>query len=130
LQRLREIFRQRTIDDPAFGKLGYHRGSRAWEGALIPPFAEIEVGLVVEAGEVGPTEQQREFYRQLAARYPELRTPIEDVLLEMLQNWDASIGREEVWTRFTLESMSIPRLTGDDRSWEFCYTLSGDPHYF
>ncbi len=87
LQRLRERFRQRMIDDTTFGKLVYHR-------------------------------------------YSELRTSIEDVLLETLQNWDSSIGSDALWKHFTLESLSIPRLGDDDRRWELCYTLADDPHYF
>lgn len=128
-QRLKRVFRPLSIDDPTFGRIVYHRGSRAWEGAISPPFAEQEVGLVVEADEGGPSERQRQFYDELKSRYADLRTMIEDVLLETLQNWDSSIGRKEVWERFRLESMSIPGLS-DDASWELCYTLSGDPHYF
>lgn len=127
---LRRLFRPLVIEDPTFGKLVFDRGSRAWEGALRPPFAEGEVGLLVAADESGPTERQREFYRKLSERYAELRNAIEDVLLDALQNWDSSVGREEVWDRFTLESMSLPRSSRDDWVWELCYTLSGDPHYF
>lgn len=127
---LRSVLRPPVIDDPTFGKLVFDRGSRAWEGAVTPPFAGFEVGLLVDADESGPTEQQRAFYRELSGRYSELREAIEDVLLEALQNWDPSIRREEVWERFALESISVPRSSRDDRSWELWYTLSEDPHYF
>ena len=129
-ERLRRIFRPLVVEDPTFGKLVYRPGTRAWEGAVEPAFAEYEVGLLVEADESGPVERQRDFYRELTARYSELHNTIEDILLEQLQNWDPSIGRDEIWARFTLESMSVPRLSGDDRKWELCYTLSEDPHYF
>lgn len=92
--------------------------------------SEFEVGLLVEADEDGPSERQREFYRELTARYSELRAAIEDDLLEQLKNWDSSIDRKEVWERFTLESMSISKLSDDDRNLELCYTLSDNPHYF
>jgi hypothetical protein len=65
LDRFRK--KRRRVEDPTFGALTYE--APWWRGRVLFPPCSGEVAIGIEADEQGPTEQQRERFRELVQRY-------------------------------------------------------------
>jgi hypothetical protein len=60
------------LDDPVFGRIELRRNKDSWKGEVRFAPVSQEIMLSVSAGPGGPSEAQRELYRQIEARYREL----------------------------------------------------------
>ena len=67
-----------TIADPVFGELTFNAG--CWNGRTGFPGSGSTVAVSVDAGERGPTPAHHRAFRELEARYPDLRAGIGDAL--------------------------------------------------
>lgn len=129
LDSLKKALRPLRIDDPFFGKLRYQRAG-FWEGKkrLDPLGTEIEV--LIDGGEEGPAEANREFYRQFEARYGELEPRIERVLFEELKRWEDEPPDGGIRDEFSLESIDVPRVDASPLEWELIYPSKTTGHFF
>lgn len=129
LDSLKKVLRPLRIDDPFFGRLRYQRAG-FWEGKkrLDPLGAEIEV--TIDAGEEGPAEAHREFYRQLEARYAELEPRIAKVLFEELMRWEDEPPAGGMRDEFSLEGIDVPRADASTLEWELFYPSKTTGHFF
>jgi hypothetical protein len=129
LDSLRKALRPLRIQDPFFGNLRY-QSAGFWEGRkrLEPIGADVEV--TIDAGEEGPCEANREFYRQLEARYPELEPKIERILFEELKTWDDEAPSGGIREEFTLEGVDVPRVDASPLEWEIIYPSKTTGHFF
>jgi hypothetical protein len=129
LDSLKKALRPLRIDDPFFGSLRYQRAG-FWEGKkrLEPLGAEIEV--LIDAGDEGPSEAHREFYRQVEARYGEIEPRIEKTLFDELRRWDDGAPAAGIRDEFPLESMDVPRADASPLEWELVYPSKTTGHYF
>jgi hypothetical protein len=129
LEHLKKVFRAPRIDDPFFGSLR-GQGHGVWEGKrrFAPLGAEIEV--IIDAGESGPGEGEREFFRQLEAKYPELEPRIAGLLEREIARWEGKPLAGRVWDEFAIESIEVPRSGPADPEWEIVYPSKSTEHYF
>lgn len=68
---------RRWIDDPVYGRMRLERKAWLWEGSVDFAPAGSNVDVLVEAGEAGPSDAQRQFLARLAERYPELDAEVQ-----------------------------------------------------
>jgi hypothetical protein len=128
--RLGKLFQGKWLDDPLFGRIRF-QSSGFWEGHAHFRPAGKAVEVLIDGGEEGPTEKQREFFRDLEARYPQLAERLGDVLLRELASWtEKEYSRAEVWNLFTLAAISIPDPRAVPLEWELTYETSADGHSF
>lgn len=79
LDRFRKKYRR--IQDPTFGELTYE--PPWWRGKALFRPCSSEVAIGIEADEHGPTDQQRERFRELVQKYPGLLPSIGAALWEL-----------------------------------------------
>jgi hypothetical protein len=68
LDRFRKKYRR--VEDPMFGELTYK--PPWWSGRVLFRPCASEVAVSIESDERGPSDQQRERFRELEQRYPDL----------------------------------------------------------
>ncbi len=127
--RLKKIFAPLTKDDPFFGQIRFQKAG-FWEAKrhFAPEGREYE--MTIAGGETRPTASQRDFYRELEARYPGLKAEIAQELLAQLRNWREELAPPDVWAYFSLESFGLPDLDAGETIWELIYELKDDGHLF
>jgi hypothetical protein len=90
LDRLRR--KRRRIDDPLFGTLTAE--PPWWRGMVRVPPITGEVAINVESGEAGPTDAQRERFRELEHRYQTLLQDIGTALWELYRPVRLELARD------------------------------------
>ena len=118
------------ISDPFFGDLRYQRHACFWEGCKLFSPVNREVEFTLEADEQGPTEQQRQFFRDLESRYPELSHPVEKLLLEERTMWTQEPLTGSVWDEFVLEGFDIPKCDAPRLNWELGFQSSSSGYCY
>ena len=120
-------FAARTVEDPVFGVLKLEGG--LWTGeTLFAPLGRT-LQIMVKAGEEGPSESQREHYRQVEERYPELTRAIEQALRQLVRDVGAGPPGDSRFEDFTLESMAIDPVNDGPVRWELWFGWSHDPEW-
>ena len=79
LDRFRK--KRRRVEDPTFGALTYE--PPWWTGKVLFRPCSSEVAVNIESDEHGPTDQQRDLFRELDGRYPGLLPLIGAALWEL-----------------------------------------------
>ena len=125
---------RRVVEDPVFGRLLYMHIKRDpsrsyWEGGGVfaPTGAQIEY--FVNADEGGPGEGQRALYRQIAARWPELREVARRMLAENHREQFGS-ALADVWEVYAFASVSIPVDESPEMEWELTFESKDDGHLY
>jgi hypothetical protein len=67
------------MDDPVFGTIRLYK-DRGWEGEVQFAPTDSRVGVSIRAESNGPSDQQRELFKEIESRYPGLRASIEQSL--------------------------------------------------
>jgi len=122
--------RPKRISDPLFGKLLFMKAAAGyWEGRceFIPLGHQIEV--FIDAGEGGPSEQHREFYRLIEQRFPELMESLRPVLEREYRGWMHKDLVQTVEEEFALSSLSIPDGGVSPLEWEVTFECASDQEH-
>lgn len=111
-----------TLTDPVFGELAFHKGG--WWECMVPflPIAS-NIGVVVEAGTSGPTEEQRKWFRTLEARYSVFLPQIVDRLMLMMDRYDKLLTRAEAAASLRLLAIAINECEPHAHRWEVMFYL-------
>ncbi|MBM3883040.1 MAG: hypothetical protein FJ387_25545 [Verrucomicrobia bacterium] len=132
LDSIRDALWPLRLSDPVLGELRFQTVG-LWEGRryFAPLGREIEFS--VDAGRSGPTEQQRQFYREFEAGYRDLEPGFAKLLVDEWPLWSRKPVQGGVWDEFQLESFGIPASAEASAQWEvgfqsqttgFCFGVS------
>jgi hypothetical protein len=129
MKALLSLFRKRssprTIVDPVFGTLRQEQSK--WTGEVRFSPAGKVVFVNVEAGDEGPSEDQRAFYRRVEVKYPELAEPVEQALLKLVESAGAGPVSEAHFDDFTLDMVGINGHSGGPVTWDLWFGWAYDP---
>lgn len=117
--------------DPLFGELVFLRMPQAarsyWQGAGTFPPTRKEIEYFIHAGEEGPVEAQRRFYRELMGRYGPIVSSVLPLLEREWVRWGEGDDVEDAAAAFNLSSLSVPRCESTEEPWELNYICSHGP---
>jgi len=120
-----------TLNDPLFGPLVYFPMTKTWAGKIQFAPLDREVEILIDAGDSGPTESHREFFRALTARWPEIRDAIGDILFPPMKKWaKKDYDENNPWAYFDLRGLRIPSLATEPVEWAISYWCPSNYHYF
>lgn len=144
---LRQIFNSLTslflsqrveLIDEDFGQLQFvstQKLQSCWESMpIIFNPTKTEISFIIEADESGPTEKQREFYKDLEANYfkyfetvcyPYLKREIEETWYKK-----EGLTEDEFKNGFLPESISFNTFKNEILNWEITFICEFDTHYF
>ena len=120
-----------TLNDPLFGPLVYFPMTKVWSGKIQFPTPDREIEILVDSDDSGPAESQREFFRALVARWPEIQAAIGEILFPPIKKWAKSDYDEaNPWAYFDLRGIRIPTLATEPVEWAISYWCPTNAHYF
>ena len=127
-----DIFKRKSkLIDEVFGELEYSKfsdkESNFYNGTIT--FDAQQVGINLNADNFGPTKEQKAFYQELCAKYPNLkRDVITPFLNKELEDW-----REEAIVdfdnEFTIDGISLPIISGKHIDWSLTLYSSKIKHW-
>jgi hypothetical protein len=116
--------------DPLFGELLFVKTPDAtksyWEGSGVFPATGRRIEYFIRAGEPGPKEDQRSFYRRLAEKYNDLMIGVVPILESSYRDWLDKAESTDVSTKFALSSLSVPEGESNDAEWELSFDCAED----
>ena len=119
------FFGELTFMTPPRGSSGYWEGGGTFE----PTGEEIEY--FIDGDENGPGESQRDAYIQIQAHYAELLQAIEPALRDAYSSWFPNAPTDEILSRFTLTSLSVPLAFSNAMEWDLSFdSLDDSEHLF
>lgn len=98
-------------------------GAGFWEGEIDFAPAGRRIKIYVPGGRSGIPEKQREFYRELKARYASMLDEIDRILADLPDVYDgeqdtfASRDGRPAGDDFELESVTFPKMEDVERKW-------------
>ncbi len=129
--------------DPVFGEIEFYKGG-SWQADVdFDPLKERML-VFIDAAESGPSEQQRELFREIILRYADLRPQIDAALAQHYQEYlkafesvempnfspSICIPRSEISTEWSIDFSTDPEdylsHTVVFRDWEIVDVYSGD----
>jgi hypothetical protein len=127
------IFKKKPkLVDELFGELGYttFRDSlkNFYDGEV--SFQGKQIGIILDADENGPTNKQKEFFKNLDKEYHEIK---ESIILpylraELEDNIEDS-GLNDFDNQFNIDGISISRIKTDKTEWSITYDSKPMKHY-
>jgi hypothetical protein len=109
-----------VLNDPIFGEIKSNgKGSFSCDCLFRPIHKKISC--FIEADESGPTEEQRQFYKTIEDRYPELRAKIIPVMIDTFRNAYEDFEIKDFDSEFVLSSISLPQTGTKPFVWDICY---------
>jgi hypothetical protein len=114
-----------TMHDPYFGDLV--RSYNDWTGHIYFSPLGAEISVALEAEEQGPTEAQREFFRQIESRYAALLKDMEALFLEEYHYPERTEPTpRELFDGFKLELIALPSEMQSPVIWAAYYSSPFD----
>lgn len=120
----KDLFRPIRREDQDFGKMRFLRQTTTWEcrARFEPVGREVEV--LVFASEPGPTKPQRQLWRELISRYPDLESRLRSEL-DALSKW-----RQASAFVFKLAAVSLPEESNTPCELELTFGDESGPPQF
>ena len=133
-ERLRRFFGIRTIEDPVLGRLTFKRdrddaSESQWEGELVfaPTGSKIEIH--VYGDETGPGDGQRELFREIEARWSELRALCGTELASFHSGVLEEDAPADLWSVYALARVTVPRRESEDMLWRLGFESTQDANH-
>lgn len=117
------------IQDEVFGELTIDKGFVSGCDCFFKPL-DKNIECLIDAGENGPNEEQRNFYKSIEQNYPLLRQKIVPIMLDTFQNWKEDFEIKDFDSEFSLSSISLPKIDATPVVWQVCYSSIHDDHDF
>lgn len=109
LQRIGDAILGKRIVDPFFGRLELDRSEmltrpgqprsrkyfQYWQGRVQFDPTGSEIGVLLPANETGPTEDQREVFRELTARWSYMTALVADAVYPVYLEWFAEVPDQQ-----------------------------------
>lgn len=125
--------KQPTIQDEFFGKLtfiDFRDSSKDYfegRGKFSPTNDEIEY--LVDGDIIGPTKEQRDFYKKIEDSYDEIIAKISPLIEQEFRNWKEDFEIKDFRKEFTPIGLSIPRLTAEVIAWNISFNTIHDRNH-
>jgi hypothetical protein len=128
-----DIFKKKPkFVDELFGELGYTKfkdsSKNFYDGEV--KFQGILIGVNIDADENGPTNEQKDFFKNLNTEYNEIK---ENIILPFLRNElednieDAGLNNFD--NEFKFDGISIGRIKNIKTEWSITYDSKPMRHY-
>jgi len=125
-----------TRTDPFFGPMVYIPAARLWSGKTLFPSrpshdGEIEIEILIDTGETGPTESHRAFFETALARWPGIEASIGEILFPPIKKWaKRDYDENNPWAYFTLRGIRLPSLEVTPVEWAVSFWCPSVGHHF
>jgi hypothetical protein len=134
------IFTTENIEliDEDFGQLQFVTSKKVqpyWESMpIIFNPTESEISFIIEADESGPTQKQREFYKDIETNYHKnfdtILYPFFKSEIEETRYKDEGLTEDEFKNGFLPETIKFHNFKNKILKWEITFTAEFDTHYF
>ena len=122
-----------SLVDPLFGTMVYFRTARLWSGKTMFPASggNIEIEILVDTGDAGPTESHRAFFKAALERWSGIEASIGEILFPPMKKW-AKRDYDENNPRayFTLCGIRLPSLETTPVEWAVSFWCPSVSHHF
>jgi len=119
------------IDDEFFGKMiflddkkeplkSYFECRRHFK----PTGDIIEIG--IEGSEIGPTDVQKEFFRQIESDYEKIISAVKPLIENEFQNWKEDFEIADFRKEFKAVYLFLPRCENEPKVWEIAFETEHD----
>ncbi|MBL7732200.1 MAG: hypothetical protein JNM88_13555 [Chitinophagaceae bacterium] len=88
--------------------------------------ADSETEYLIHAGMEGPTEQQKEFYKNLQADFAAYIIKMKPLIENEFRNWHEQFEIKDFGKEFKLVNITIPRLDNTPAEWDMSFTTLHD----
>ena len=126
-----DIFKKPTIvHDEFFGTLrlmDFKDASKNYfegKGHFAPTGNTTEY--LIEAERKGPTEEQRQFYRDLQAKFTQYIECMKPLIEDEFRNWKEDFTMKDFNREFELVGITIPRFDKQPLIWDMAFTTIHD----
>lgn len=126
-----DIFKKPTIlYDEFFGALrfmDFKDASKTYfegKGHFAPTNNETE--FLIRAGQDGPTEKQRQFYKELQVNFTHYIEKIKPLIEDEFRNWKDNFTIKDFNKEFELVCITIPRIDNQPLIWDMAFTTIHD----
>lgn len=118
--------------DEFFGELSYstfNDSSKNFYDGIVS-FENVLIGVTIEADELGPTDQQKSFFKSIEDNYSDIKNGIilPYLRIELDENVKES-GLDDFEYEFKLDGISIGILKNKKRVWSLIYDANLMRHY-
>lgn len=127
-QRQQELPPPKTVQDPVFGRLEFDDES-FWEGKVSFSPLDQEVDITVNAGPSGPEEWQRQWMRQIEAKFESFLPKIIDAVWEEVKDWPGGPEKGDLADEMELEGLHIVDNIDGKAGWTLTYYLDAIGHW-
>ena len=130
LGRLFKRFQPTTVDDPMFGTLTNDKYGN-WRGRILFAPLQREIALIVRnTPDNPPTQEHREFLKQVTERWAEIHKNLQETLFEDLDDLVDGTTMDELFDSLRFKAFFFWDLDANSRSWEIEATTPLDDHIF
>ena len=86
--------------------------------------------IFVQADRNGPTDEQREFYRDFQSNFRVYIEKIQPLIENEFRNWQENFIIHDFTKEFKLVCITIPRFAKKPLSWDLSFTTSHDKEHY
>ena len=94
------------------------------KGHFIPTNSETEY--LIQADDKGPTDEQKQFYRDLQDNFQQYLEKIKPLIEDEFRNWKEEFEIKDFNKEFTLVCITIPRHDSSPLKWDMAFTTIHD----
>jgi len=119
------------IDDSFFGKMTFVEFKKSPKknyfecGRIFRPIEnKIEIG--VEGDITGPTELQKDFFRQIERNYKKIISSVQPMIENEFRNWKKNFEIKDFLSEFKAVYLFLPRCEEEVKIWEIAFETEHD----
>lgn len=116
----------RILIDPYFGSVELNKGH--WIGKINFPPIQRQIDFALAAGDEGPKEDQRDFFRRIVENYSYLREQHRSFFLSNYGSSPDKPSPDELFNSLELQFIYLPAIIDGPRIWEMTYTTNLEDH--
>ena len=125
------LFKKPTIiHDDVFGLLRFmefkNASSSYFEGKGYFTPTNSEIQFIIRAGIDGPSEKQKEFYRNVESKYTTYIEKMKLVIEAEFRNWKDEFAIQDFNNEFKLVCINIPAIGTTPITWDLAFTTIHD----
>ena len=130
-----DIFKKpKTIQDDFFGNLAFieiknNPSQSYFEGNRWFSPIQKEVEYLITADPIGPSLQQRDFYKNVETNYKDLINKARPLIEQEFRNWKEHFEIQDFEKEFKLVNLSIPRLDIKELIWDMSFETVHDENH-
>lgn len=123
----------KTIEDEFFGVLqlfdSKDKTKQHFEGKRSFSPTNQSIWLEIDADFSGPTNEQKQFFRQIEDQYDELVEKVKPLIITEYQNLRADFAIQDFKNEFTPVHLTIPLLPQSEIEWELAFDTIHDSNH-